>query len=259
MMRFPLRLTAELMKARIARKLRSFQGIRPILFADSTEILHSDSSHPISHEKIHKITDSGSPAVWIGGSEPLKHPGMAHLVRAITQSGHFVFLETDGTALRRRIHEFQPMSRLFLTVRLDSSVLRPASLGVQSSASELAVEGIRAARLSGFLICVCVRITAETKLNETAELLGLARSLDVDGIVVFPAAGEASSSSQQAGASMQKTADARKLIGNSWWEAFSRLVEPIFVGNRNVTRSSEETTIALDQEVHANEGGVRVG
>ena len=258
-MQFPLRLTAELMKARIARKLRSSQGVPPVQFIDSAEILLSDSSHPISHEKIREITATGSPVLWIGGSEPLGHPGIAHLVRAVTQSGHFVFLETDGTALRRRIHEFQPVSRLFLTVRLDSSALRPASRGVQSSASELAVEGIRAARLSGFSICVSVHITTETKLSETAELLNLARSLDVDGIVAFPAAGDASSSSQHAKGLMQKTAEARKLIGNSWWESFSQLVEPILGGNRHVGRSGDETTILLEQEVHTDEDGVRVG
>jgi hypothetical protein len=258
-MQFPLRLTAELMKARIARKLRFFQGVPLILFVDSAEVLLSNSSHPVSHEKIREITATGSPALWVGGSEPLSHPGIAHLVRAVTQSGHFVFLETDGTALRRRIHEFQPVSRLFLTVRLDSSALRPASPGVQSSASDLALEGIRAARLSGFSICVCVHIAAETKLNETAELLNLARSLDVDGIVVFPAAGEANSSSQHAKGLIQKTAEVRKLIGNTLWESFSRLVEPIHGGNRHVGRSGDETTILLEQEAHTDEDGVRVG
>src|SRR5713101_3140205 len=89
-------------------------------FVDAAEILHPDSSHPVSHEKIRDIIGSRSPVVWIRGSEPLYHPGIAHLVRAITQNGHFVFLETDGALLRRRIHEFQPVSRLFLTVRLES-------------------------------------------------------------------------------------------------------------------------------------------
>jgi len=58
---------------------------------DAAEILHPDSSHPVSHEKIRDIIGSRSPVLWIGGSEPLHHPGIAHLVRAITQSGHFVF------------------------------------------------------------------------------------------------------------------------------------------------------------------------
>src|SRR5713226_44033 len=143
MMRFPLRLTADLLMARLARKLRLAHGACFIQFVDAAEILHPDSSHPVSHEKIRDIIGSRSPVVWIRGSEPLYHPGIAHLVRAITQNGHFVFLETDGALLRRRIHEFQPVSRLFLTVRLD-----PVRL--EAGPPPLAVEGIRAARLSGF-------------------------------------------------------------------------------------------------------------
>ena len=129
MMHFPLRLTADLTMARIAQKLRLSRGARPIQFVDAAEILHPDSSHPVSHEKIRDIIGSRSPVIWIGGSEPLCHPGIAHLVRAITQSGHFVFLETTGTFLRRRIHEFQPVSRLFLTVRLESGAPHCTSSG----------------------------------------------------------------------------------------------------------------------------------
>src|SRR5713226_10005198 len=186
MMRFPLRLTADLLMARLARKLRLAHGACFIQFVDAAEILHPDSSHPVSHEKIRDIIGSRSPVVWIGGSEPLFHPGIAHLVRAITQSGHFVFLETAGTLLRRRIHEFQPVSRLFLTVRLESGAPRRASNSLQPSSLDLAAEGIRAARLSGFLICVHACVAPETEMSEAAELIRLGQSLDVDGFVIPP-------------------------------------------------------------------------
>ena len=121
MMRFPFRLSADMAIARIKEKLGLRPGARPVQFVDAAEILHSDSSRPVSHEKIRELISGRSPVIWIGGSEPLSHPGIAHLVRAITGSGHFVFLETDGTVLRRRIHEFQPVERLFLCVRLGAA------------------------------------------------------------------------------------------------------------------------------------------
>src|SRR6266849_8580906 len=183
MMRFPLRLTADLSLARLARKLRLARVARPVHFVDAAEILHSDDSHPVSHEKMREIISSRSPVVWIGGNEPLCHPGIAHLVRAISKSGHFVFLETDGTLLRRRIHEFQPVPRLFLTVRLDPGAPLHASKSLRPIPSELAAEGIRTARLSGFFLCVHKRVHAETELGEMAELIRVSRSLDVDGIV----------------------------------------------------------------------------
>jgi molybdenum cofactor biosynthesis enzyme MoaA len=257
MIRFPLRLTADINAARIAKKLGFPRGARPIQFLDVAEILHSDSSHPVSHEKIREITASPSPIVWIGGSEPLHHPGVSHLVRATTQTGHFVFLETDGTLLRRRIHEFQPASRLFLTVRFEPGAQRRASKGTQAGGLELAAEGIRAARLSGFLICVHARVHAESELGEMARLIQFALSLDVDGIVVTPADGASSSANPDA-ALQRKTAEVRKMIGSWWWESFSRLIEPTVNGGRHAVQSAEGTAVRLDQETHADEEGVRV-
>jgi molybdenum cofactor biosynthesis enzyme MoaA len=252
MMRFPLRLTADLALARIARKLRLVPGARPVQFVDAAEVLHPDSSHPVSHEKIREIIGSRSPVVWIGGSEPLLHPGVAHLVRAITGSGHFVFLETNGTLLRRRIHEFQPVSRLFLTVLLEPAYLETAK-------PQLAVEGIRAARLSGFLICAQVRVAPQAGMSEAAKLFRLAQTLDVDGCVISLARGESDSANSDAAASLQKTGEARKLIGSAWWESFSRLMESVVSGEGNPARSVDEKTGApVEQESHANEEGVKV-
>ena len=259
MMRFPLRLTADLVLARIAQKLRPAPAARLVQFVDAADVLHSDSSHPVSHEKIRDIIGSRSPVVWIGGSEPLLHPGVAHLVRAITGSGHFVFLETDGALLRRRIHEFQPVSRLFLTVRLEPGARDPASRSLRTDALDLAIEGIRAARLSGFSVCIHGRVHSETEISEVAQLIQLAHSNDVDGIVISPATRESNSANPGAAASVQKTAKARQLIGSAWWESFSRLIELAVSGERNAARSSEQKSGApVEQESRASEEGVKV-
>jgi MoaA/NifB/PqqE/SkfB family radical SAM enzyme len=258
MLRFPLRITADITKARLARIFHHVRGDSPVQFVDAAELLHHDSNHPVSHEKIREIISSRSPIVWIGGSEPLRHPGVAHLVRAIAGSGHFVFLETDGTLLRRRIHEFQPVPRLFLAVRLDPGAQLHASKGLRPNASELAAEGIRAAQLSGFLICVHARIQAETQLRAIAELIQVSRSLDVDGIVITPANATANSTIPDAAALHRKTTEARKLIGSKWWELFSRLVEPVLSGDRHGARSVHNTGVSVEQETRANEEGVKV-
>jgi hypothetical protein len=256
MLRFPLRLTADLAKARLAQRLRP--EVSPIQFVDAAELLHHDSNHPVSHEKIRELVSSRTPVVWMGGSEPLNHPGTAHLIRAITGSGHFVFLETDGTLLRRRIHEFQPVPRLFLTVRLDPGARLHTTKSLQPSSSELAQEGIRAAQLSGFLICVHVRVRAETELGEVAELIRSSRALDVDGIVATPASGESNSTASEATTMQRKTTEARKLIGSKWWESFSRLAEAALNGQRNAVQSVSESGHRVEQEAHANEEGVKV-
>ncbi len=258
MMRFPLRLTSQLVMAWLAQKLRLAPGIRPIQFVDAAEMLHPDSSHPVSHKKIRAIIGSRAPVVWIGGSEPLHHPGIAHLVRAITHSGHFVFLETDGTLLRRRIHEFQPVSRLFLTVRLESGAPRRTSSSLPSGASELAVEGIRAARLSGFSICVHVRVTPESDTSNAPEWLHLAHSLDVDGYVISTALGESTPALPAVQALSQKTAEARKGIGSIWWEFFSRLVESVFRGEARIVTAVGASAAHPELEANADEEGIKV-
>ena len=258
MMRFPLRLTADIIRARLTKILGFARDARSIQFLDAAEILHHDSSHPVSHERIREVISSHSPAIWIGGTEPLRHPGVAHLVRAITGSGHSVFLETDGTFVRRRIHEFQPVPRLFLTVRLEPAVKSHAPNGVRAGTFELAVEGIRAARLSGFLICVHARVRPELELGETAELIQFSRSLDVDGIVITPANDGSNSARPDAAALLRKTEEARKLIGSKWWESFSRIVEPALSSHRSAARNIGGNGVRLEQESHTDEEGVRI-
>jgi organic radical activating enzyme len=256
MLRFPLRLTADLTRARFAQRWRSAPS--PVQFVDAAELLHHDSNHPVSHEKIRKLISSSSPVVWIGGSEPLHHPGVAHLVRAITGSGHFVFLETDGTMLRRRIHEFQPLPGFFLTVRLDPSSQLHTSKSLHPSSSELAAEGIRAAQLSGFLICLHARVHVQTELVAMAGLIQFAHSRDVDGIVITAANRGSSSANPDTAALQRKTAEARKLIGSKWWELFSRLIESVLSSEQNAAQSVDESGVRLEQETHANEEGVKV-
>jgi hypothetical protein len=225
---------------------------------DSAELLHHDSNHPVSHQKIRELVSGRSPVVWIGGSEPLRHPGTAHLVRAITGSAHFVFLETDGTMLRRRIHEFQPVPRLFLTVRLDPGAQFHASNSLRPGPSELALEGIRAAQLSGFLICAHVRVAAETELGKVAELIRHARSIDVEGIVASVASGESNSAGSGAAAVRRKAVEARKLVGNKWWESFSRLVEALLTGERDAVQGTRKGGRRVEEEAHADDESVRV-
>jgi len=258
MLRLPLRLTADITRARLARTLRLVPDASPVQFVDTAEILHHDSNHPVSHEKIREIISSRSPVVWIGGSEPLHHPGVSHLVRAITQRDHFVFLETDGTLLRRRIHEFQPVSRFFLTVRLEPGAQGHTSKGLRAGAFELGKEGMRAARLSGFLICVHARVHPETELREMAELIQFARTLDMDGIVITPPNGGANSATPDAGALQRKIADARRLIRSTWWESFSRIVDPVVSAEQYSAPSAQAIDVRVQQEARADEEGVKV-
>jgi MoaA/NifB/PqqE/SkfB family radical SAM enzyme len=148
--------------------------------------------------------------------------------------------------------------RLFLTVRLEPAAKHHTPNRVRTEAFELAVEGIRAARLSGFLVCVHALVRLQTELGETAELIQFARSLDVDGIVITPANDGSDSAHPDAAALHRKTEEARKLIGSTWWELFSRMVEPVLSGRQSAARNSAERGICLEQESHVDDEGVRI-
>jgi len=208
MVRLPARLTAKLAQFRIAQIFNSAPTHSPIHCVDPAGVLHPGSEAPVSHEKMKKTLENRAPVIWIGGSEPLLHTGIGHFVRAIAQSGHFIFLETEGTHLRRRIHEFQPLAGLFLAVRLNS---------LQSSESALAVEGLRTARLSGFFTVVHSLVQQDSDLARLTALRSFISEKHVDGWLISAASTDE--------AVVGKAAEARGLIYSSFWRQFSEHVE----------------------------------
>ncbi|MGB2899851.1 MAG: hypothetical protein WBB89_11335 [Candidatus Acidiferrum sp.] len=214
-MRFPALLSAKLAKARIAGILRGGRPTPLVDFVDAAEVLHAGSEHPISHERIRGLLASPAPILWIGGSEPLDHPGIAHLVRAIVQGGRFVFLETCGALLRRRIHEFQPVPQLFLTIRSDGPPAAPKLH--HPGAFELALDGLRAARLSGFFTAIHSPVREDSDVSRLRVLSGILSAADVDGWMIIAATiGHPAS---------RKAREARNLIPNAQWRWLSGHVE----------------------------------
>jgi hypothetical protein len=216
-MRFPAPLSAKLAKAGIAGFVRGTRPVHLIDFVDAAEVLHAGSAHPISHERILGLLGSPAPILWIGGSEPLEHPGIAHLVRAVVQGGRFVFLETCGTLLRRRIHEFQPVPQLFLTIRSAGPPPLAARNPHNPSAFELALEGLCAARLSGFFTAVHSPVREDADLPRLRRLFGILSAAEVDGWMVTAAAAGDSASGH--------ACEARNLIPNAQWRWLSGHVE----------------------------------
>jgi MoaA/NifB/PqqE/SkfB family radical SAM enzyme len=257
-MRFPALLSAKLAKARVAAFFRRAHPAPLIDFVDAAEVLHAGSAHPVSHERIRSIVDSPAPILWIGGSEPLEHPGIAHLVRAIVQSGRFVFLETRGTLLRRRIHEFQPVPRMFLAVRIDGPSPSEDPGICNSGAFELALEGIRAAKLSGFLICLHTQIHADTSLDSVAGIAGLVRSLDLDGLLITQAAKSLNAANRGSEALKQKTVEARKLIRSRGWGFLSQLVETALARGQKTENTTTSAAQNIEQETGTDEESIRV-
>jgi hypothetical protein len=168
-----------------------------------------------------------APAAWVTGEgDPLDHPGISRATRELQESRRVVFLETDARHMRRRIHEFRPDARLYLTVRLyGDAPAHDLRIG-QPGAFALAAEGVRAALLSGFLVCCHVVIDATTQTEDLQRLLGRVRDMDFDGAVIT---GAVTRNGDEKDGVRGKVSAAHALLGSHWWAAFSAHVERALV------------------------------
>jgi len=195
-MSFSLRLTADLTLALASRAINTKSGLSPILRVspETNFEFTSDSfvsgSPQFGEESLRPIflgSRLRSPIVWIAGSEPLDHPGVARLSSALAASGRHVFLETSGAALKPRLHEFQPSSRFYFAVRFDGDTWSPGQQNSRKGLFRVEMEAIRMARLAGFLTCAHLVLQPDTASAELEELHREIRKLDADGLLITAA------------------------------------------------------------------------
>lgn len=182
-MRFPLRLSADLAFSFARRALRGGRRIPVVLPVSYFDETPSADLLPISLEQCADMVSRANPRiVWVTGPEPLLHPHAGRISRHIADAGRRVFLHTHGDLLRRRIHEFRPRSDFFFALQFDgfgaAHDRRSAAMGQFAAA----VEGLRVAKLSGFLVCARVSLHADTELDELKQLRATLDSLDIDGL-----------------------------------------------------------------------------
>jgi hypothetical protein len=205
-MRFPLRLTADLTLGLAARSLR-LKRERPL-------ILNLAAGGNVNSSK--------SPIIWIGGPEPLEIPETSRVVNSLAASGRHVFLPTSGLLLRRRVHEFQPSPRLHLTIRFDGTeALHDERVG-QPGAFRDALESVRTARLSGFLLCAQLILHSPTEAAALEHLHGELRKLDFDGFLISLALPAACGEELRRG-----VLGLRKRLLSRRWALLSTLLDPV--------------------------------
>lgn len=217
-MRFPLRLTAEL---GIALAARAFvrEGSHPLVAPLDSAELTNDPDESLK---------SDAAALWIGGSEPLIQPEIAEVTRELLGTGRYVFLRTDGELWRRRVHEFRPVSRFFLTVDCNEGGDRRTK------------EAIRIARLSGFFTCVHTEISSTTDAGKMQALCDYVETLRSDGWVITTSS---TAGTVEHSAVKRTAAEARKLIPSHSWRIFSELVEAEVRARKELVQQVEETLV----------------
>jgi hopanoid biosynthesis associated radical SAM protein HpnH len=133
--------------------------------------------------------ECGAPIVSICGGEPMIYPEIGRLSKEILDRGRHIILCTNGMFIRKRLHEFKPVSSFFFNVHLDG-LERTHDLCVErDGVFREAIEGIKAAKAAGFLVCSNTTIYKETDLSEIADLYAYLDTLGVDGYMLAPAYG----------------------------------------------------------------------
>jgi MoaA/NifB/PqqE/SkfB family radical SAM enzyme len=233
-MKFPFRLSLDLWRQRLFHAGYQDRGGDAILHLPAAWLpaLHetgferSSDSHSAA-DSVRTAAKSKAPVLWIGGGEPLDHAEVGRVAFALNARGRNVFVHTDGRRLRQRIHEFRPDARLFLTVELAGREAFHDRVVGKPGAFRRAMEGIQAAKLSGFYVCAHVSVTDRTLPCETGELFEFLDRYDVDGYLVSSGGHEQAAS---AAAYQEKLEELRGFVRCGRWEHFSRLLESSYNG-----------------------------
>src|SRR5207237_7551562 len=70
-------------------------------------------------ECVHASDECGAPVVSIAGGEPLLHPQIADIARALVERRRFVYLCTNAILLEKKLDEFQPSKYLSFSIHMD--------------------------------------------------------------------------------------------------------------------------------------------
>jgi hopanoid biosynthesis associated radical SAM protein HpnH len=202
-MRFPLTLTASMVGYLARKKLSGDRRFPLVLMLEPLhacnltctgcgrirEYAESIKEKLSVEECLRAVDEAGAPIVSICGGEPLIYPEIGALVRGIHKRLKHVYLCTNGMFIKKRLGEFRPTPRFFFNVHLDGLEETHDRAVEREGVFRAAVEGIRAAKRAGFLVCTNTTIYRDTDLGEIDRLFGYLGRLGVDGFLVSPAYG----------------------------------------------------------------------
>jgi hopanoid biosynthesis associated radical SAM protein HpnH len=135
------------------------------------------------------VDECGAPIVSVCGGEPMIYPEIGRLVDGILQRRKHIYLCTNGMFIERKLHEFKPTSRFFFNVHLDGLEETHDRAVERKGVFRAAVEGIKAAKAAGFLVCTNTTVFKETDMEEIDALYAYLTRLGVDGFMLSPAYG----------------------------------------------------------------------
>ena len=149
-----------------------------------TEILRKRLS---VEDCVSAMEECGAPMVSIAGGEPLLHPQMPEIVRALLERKRFVYLCTNGVLLRRKMDQFKPSPYFSWAVHVDGLRDRHDIAVARDGVFDEVVEAIREAKRRGFRVTTnSTFFTTDTPESVRGVLDFLNDDLGVDSLMISP-------------------------------------------------------------------------
>lgn len=204
-MRFPLRMTTDMAGYMVKKKLRREKRFPLVLMLEPLHACNltctgcgrireyeSTIKEKLSVEEcLASVDEAGAPIVSICGGEPLIYPQIGELVQGILERRKHIYLCTNGMFIRKKLDQFKPTSRFFFNVHLDGMEETHDKAVEREGVFREAIEGIKAAKAAGHLVCTNTTVYRETNMDEIDELFTYLSTLGVDGHMLAPAYGYA--------------------------------------------------------------------
>jgi hopanoid biosynthesis associated radical SAM protein HpnH len=202
-MRFPLSLTSKMATYLLKKKLSGEPRFPLVLMLEPLhacnltctgcgrirEYAQTIKDKLTVEECLAAVDECGAPVVSICGGEPMIYPGLEELVAKILERKKHIYLCTNGMFIKKKLAGFKPTSRFFFNVHLDGMEESHDLAVERKGVFQEAIEGIKAAKQAGFLVCTNTTVYKETNMHEIAVLFAYLTELGVDGFMLSPAYG----------------------------------------------------------------------
>jgi len=199
-MKRPLKLDMAMARYIVAQKAK---GRRYFPFVTMLEPLEACNLHCIGCGRVEEYKDvlsrrlsvegslaavraSGAPIVSIAGGEPLLHPQIGEIVKAITDERRFVYLCTNGLLLEEKLDLFTPSDHLSFVVHLDGTEKVHDYVTQRPGTFEIAIAALREAVSRGFRVNTNSTLFHGSDVEDLHELFNLLTEIGVEGLMVSP-------------------------------------------------------------------------
>lgn len=158
----------------------------PVNDGDSSRANHGQAVVLSVEKCLAAVQECSTPIVLICGAEPLDYSDIGPLTRTILEWKRHLFVCTDGTRIRERLHLIPPYTNFFWNVKLDGTQMVHDARSHRVGLFADALDGIKAAKNAGFFVVVSSTVYPDSEISDLASLYALLHSMHVDGYLLLP-------------------------------------------------------------------------